>query len=71
MQKLSEPARKAYVESRMKEREKIQEDINRLNAERNKFVAEKSKQQGATNTLDSVMVSAVREQAMKRQYKFE
>jgi hypothetical protein len=71
MQKLTEPARKAYVESRTQERAKIQQDINRLNTERTRYVSERSKQQGASNTLDSVVVSAVREQALKRNYKFE
>jgi hypothetical protein len=71
MQKLTETERKAYVETKTKERGKIQEQINQLNAERTKFVAEKSKQHSATNTLDSVVLSTVREQAAKRNYKFE
>jgi len=71
MQKMTETERKAYVETKTKEREKIQEQINQLNAERTKYVAEKTKQTNATNTLDSVVLSTVREQATKRNYKFE
>jgi hypothetical protein len=63
--------RKGYVETKTKEREKIQEHINLLNTERTKFVAEKSKQLSATNTLDSVVLSTVREQASKRNYTFK
>ena len=71
MQKMTETERKTYVETKTKEREKIQEQINQLNAERTKYVAEKTKQINATNTLDSVVLSTVREQATKRNYKFE
>jgi len=71
MQKMTETERKAYVETKTKEREKIQEQINQLNVERTKFVAEQTKQLNVTNTLDSVVLSTVREQATRRNYKFE
>ena len=71
MQKMTEAECKAYVETKTKEREKIQEQINQLNAERTKYVAEKTKLINATNTLDGVVLSTVREQATKRNYKFE
>ncbi len=71
MQKMTEIERKTYVETRTKEREKLQAEISRLNADRNKYVAEKSKQHSTTNTLDSVVVTTVREQAMKRNFRFE
>lgn len=71
MQKMTETERKTYVETKTKEREKIQEQINQLNAERTKYVAEKTKQINATNTLDGVVLSTVREQAAKRNYTFE
>ena len=71
MQKMTKTERKAYVETKTKERDKIQEQINRLNAERTKFVAEKTKELNATNTLDSVVLSTVREQATRRNYSFE
>lgn len=71
MQKMTEIERKKYVETKAAERGKIQAEISRLNAERNKYVAEQSKKQTGDGTLDSVMVSAIREQAAKRNYKFE
>lgn len=71
MRQMTETERKAYVETKTKERERIQEQINQLNVERTKFVAEKTKQLNATNTLDSVVLATVREQATKRNYKFE
>jgi hypothetical protein len=71
MQKLNESERKAYVEAKAKEREKLQADINRLNAERSKFVAEEMKKTAQTNTLDQVMIATIREQATRRNYRFE
>lgn len=71
MQKMTVEQRKRHIEKQIAEREKLCNDINRLNAERSKYVAEKTKQHAATNTLDVVMTSAIREQAAKRNYKFE
>jgi hypothetical protein len=71
MQKMNVDERKAYVEAKTKEREKLQADINRLNTERTKFVKEQVQKQGQTNTLDHVIVSAIREQATRRNYRFE
>ncbi len=71
MQKLTETERKAYVESKAKDREKLQQEIQRLNSERSKYVAEQTRKQTTTNTLDSVVVATVREQAKTRNYKFE
>ena len=71
MQKMTETERKTYVETKTQEREKIQEQINQLNAERTKYVAEKTKHTNVTNTLDSVVLSTVREQATKRNYTFK
>ena len=55
----------------LKEQLEIQEQINRLHAERSKYVAEQTRNRSATNTLDSVVVTTVREQAQKRNYRFE
>ena len=35
------------------------------------YVAEQTRNRSATNTLDSVVVTTVREQAQKRNYRFE
>ena len=50
MQKMTEVERKSYVETKTKEREKIQSEINRLNTDRSKYVAEQTKKQSTTNT---------------------
>ena len=71
MQKMTEPERKEFVEKKAKERGELQAKIQKLNSEREKYVAAQMKQQSGTNTLDAVVVSAVREQAVKRQFKFE
>ena len=71
MQKLSEPERKEYVEKKAKAREELQTKIQKLNSEREKYIAAQMKQASGTNSLDAVVISAVRDQAQKRQFKFE
>jgi hypothetical protein len=71
MQAMSAAECKAYVETKIQERAQLQEQINRLNAERSKFVAEEMKRQNTTETLDGVMISAIREQAVKKNYRFD
>ena len=71
MQKMNADERKAYVEKNSKERTELQTKINRLNREREQYVAQKMKEAAGTNTLDSVMISAIREQSAKRNFKFE
>ena len=71
MQKMTVDQRKKHIETQFAERENLRNRINRLNADRSKFVAEKTKQHAATNTLDVVMTGAIREQAAKRNYKFD
>jgi len=62
---------KTYLDQKQKEREKIQKQINELNDKRSKYVAEKKKESAGDNTLDAVMIKAVREQAVKKNYKFK
>jgi hypothetical protein len=71
MQKLNVEERKTYVEAKSKERAEMQAKINTLNQEREKFVAARMKEVAGTNTLDAVVISAVREQSAKRNFKFE
>lgn len=71
MQKLSADERKVYVETKSKERAAMQAKINELNREREKFVAARMKEVAGTNTLDAVVISAVREQSAKRNFRFE
>lgn len=71
MQKMSVEERKAYIEKNAKDRAGLQKKINQLNREREQYVAQKLKDEAGTNTLDSVMISAIREQSAKRNFKFE
>ena len=71
MQALPPAERKEFVEKKSKERAGLQAQINTLNAAREKFVAAKMKEIVTTNTLDSVVITAVREQARTREFKFE
>lgn len=71
MLNMSLEERKAYIDKMEKEREQIQSKINQLNDERSKFVAQKMLENGNDNTLDAVMIKTIREQAQKKNYKFE
>jgi len=71
LQKLGENERKTFIETKAKERAELQGKIQTLNAAREKFVAAQQKQNSATNTLDEVVTTAVREQAAKRDFRFE
>jgi hypothetical protein len=71
MREMTLDERVSFLEAKTKERAKIQDKINRLNTERNQHVAERMKAHSATNTFDTVIVSAVREQAAKRNLHFE
>jgi hypothetical protein len=71
MQKMNEEERKEFIGKKAKERTELQAKIKSLVGEREKFVADQRKQQAGTNTLDAVVIAAVREQAGKRQFKFE
>jgi hypothetical protein len=72
MRKMSVEEKKAYVQSKQKERADIQARIQRLNEQRKTYVdAEMKKQQKGGQTLGSAVIQAVREQAQKRNFKFE
>lgn len=71
MQKLNAGERKAFIEKNSSERAELQARINQLNREREKYVALRMKEVAGTNTLDAVVISAVREQSEKRNFKFE
>ena len=71
LQKLSVKEREAYIQKKAEERVQLQTKISDLNKQRSMFVADKVKNAASTNTLDAAIVSAVREQAAKQNYKFE
>lgn len=71
MQKMDAGERKAFIEKNSQERAGLQAKINQLNREREQYVAQRMKEGAGTNTLDAVVISAVREQSAKRNFKFE
>lgn len=71
LKKMNIQERKDYVESKAKERTEIQTKIQVLNEARSQYVMEKMKLHADTNTLDTVIISAIREQAAKKHFQFE
>ncbi|MBN2315974.1 MAG: VWA domain-containing protein [Sedimentisphaerales bacterium] len=72
MRKMTPEERKAYIETKAKEREKIQKRIQELNVLRNNYVAtEMKKRHGNADTLGKAIITAVREQAVKKNFSFE
>jgi hypothetical protein len=71
--KLSKSERRAFVEKATKEREAIQRRILELNKQREAFLAAEAKQrvQAGKETLDTVILKAVREQAGRANIRFE
>jgi len=62
--------RKAYVDEKANEREKIQKKINELDNQRRNFIADKLAER-KDNTLDAAMLKMIREQAAEKNYEFE
>ena len=63
--------RQEFIEKKSQERTDLQAKINVLNTAREKFVAAQMKSGATTNTLDSVVITTVREQAQARAFTFE
>ncbi|WP_046743889.1 VWA domain-containing protein [Kordia zhangzhouensis] len=57
----------AYVEKQQKERKAIQKKIRELDAQRKKFIAEKSTEKGKDD-LESAMINAIKKQAARKNY---
>ena len=68
MRKMTPEQRKAYVEEQAKQRADLQKQINSLNADREKFIADKRKEAGKADTLDAAMLGAVDEQLKGKQF---
>jgi hypothetical protein len=67
MRNMTAEERKAYVETKAKERAEVQEKIQQLNEQRKKYVAEEmKKRQNEGSTLGSAIIQAVREQAARK-----
>lgn len=71
MKKISMAERKKYVAAKIEQRKKLQTQIAQLNEERQKYIEQKMKSQGKEGTLDTAIVNAVREQAVKKGFRFK
>jgi hypothetical protein len=73
MKGMNTAQRKDFIDKKAKEREALQSNIREVNEKREKYIADERKKQSgeSKNTLDEAMLGAVREQATKKNYKFE
>jgi hypothetical protein len=71
MQKMTVPERKAYVETTAKKRAELQTRLKKLEEERKKYVATQALKTPAKSTLDTAVISTVRDQGAKKGYKFQ
>ena len=60
---------KAYVEDKKAEREKIQKEIQELNAKREAYIAQSQKEE--KGELENAMLSAIKSQASKKNMKWD
>ena len=71
MQNMSLDEQKKYIDKKEKEREKIQTEINKLDQQRRDYIAKQISENKQDNTLDAAMLKIIRDQASKKNYKFE
>jgi hypothetical protein len=73
MRKMTPEERKDFVAKKQSEREALQGQIQKLNSERDKFVADEMKKKAGKQdeTLDQALISTIREQAGKKNYSEE
>lgn len=71
MQSMNVEERKAYVNQKAKEREKIQNEINKLDQQRRDYITQKISERPEDNTLDAAMLKIIRDQASNKNYIFE
>ena len=71
MQTMTLEEQKSYVEGKRKERKKIQAEIQQLNSEREKFLAEKRKEaaENGTETLDTAMTQSIQSMMKEKNFK--
>ncbi len=73
MKGMNAKERKDFIDKKAKERTEIQNKIREASEKRDKYITEERKKSssGKKNTLDEVMLNTVREQAQKKNYKFD
>lgn len=70
MKKMTSEEKKNYIEEKQEERNQINQELEELSQKRDKYVAEKRKQDG-DNMLDKAILTAVKKQAGKKNFQFE
>ncbi len=60
-----------YIEGQREKREELQKKINALNEKRRKFIAKEQMKTSKKNTLDQAIITIVRKQAEKKNFKFK
>jgi hypothetical protein len=71
MQNMSADEQNKYIEKKSKERDEYQEQINKLDKQRRDYIAKKIAEKPEDNTLDAAILKMIREQASKKNYKFQ
>jgi len=73
LKKLKPEERQAYLDKKAQERKQIQEKVQKLSKERDKYLAAQRKKLAAKgdNTLDAAIVESVRKQADRMDFEFE
>lgn len=71
MQNMSLDEQKKYIDKKEKEREKIQTEINKLDKQRRDYITKQLAENKQENTLDAAMLKIIRDQASKKNYKFQ
>ena len=71
LRNLPQAKREAYVEKLLKARGAVQDQIQKLSQEREKYVGAQMEKLTVGNTLDSAILDAMRSQAKAKQFRFE
>ncbi|MFA6560381.1 MAG: vWA domain-containing protein [Verrucomicrobiia bacterium] len=73
MKPMSLDQRRAHLDAMAKKRADVQQEINQLNVQRQKFIAEEMKKGGKSTdkAFDAAMLNAIREQAVRKNFAFE
>jgi hypothetical protein len=71
MKTMNATARKDFIARNAKERSELQAKIQKLNADRDKYVAQRRQEMSGAETLEIAVISAVHEQGAKRNFVFK
>ncbi len=71
MQAMSPQQQKHYIKRMYTERTKLQKQINKLQKQRRVYIAKQRKKDAKTDSLDEAMIKSIKDQAKKKNYKFE